>query len=281
MNKLRKISESAKKAVAGRQFYKCANEPGSNLDKLQHYSCPLWEKSNVKTRGSFDESGYDIDHIKEFSVTGDNGIDNLQALCKNCHAVKTKVFLRSLTKAKKDSFDNDDMDIDDESIDDISDLNDDQSICIDSSDKNIACPKKDTKNIVKFECDKCNKVFSQKNNLKYHIEHNACKEYKYFCKHCNKGFTADGNMYRHMKHSCKVKKQKDEEREKIYNKILQLEEENKEIKQEMKNKYKEYKDEIDTIEKNIKRSIIKNINNGQIIHGDLNINVMDAENKIT
>jgi 5-methylcytosine-specific restriction endonuclease McrA len=38
---------------------------------------------------SFDEAGYDIDHITELRNGGSNDISNLQALCPTCHRVKT------------------------------------------------------------------------------------------------------------------------------------------------------------------------------------------------
>lgn len=79
------ISESVRKQVAGRQLYKCAN----NNMQIANYTCPLW---NSKNNGSFDESGYEIDHIIEHTITKDNSVNNLQALCKSCHTVKTKRF---------------------------------------------------------------------------------------------------------------------------------------------------------------------------------------------
>ena len=89
---LRNVSDAKKKMVAGKQFFKCANTPNSNIERLESYDCPLW-KIVGKNAGSFDESGYDIDHIVEHSLTMDDSIDNLQALCKMCHSVKTKRFL--------------------------------------------------------------------------------------------------------------------------------------------------------------------------------------------
>jgi hypothetical protein len=41
----RKVTESLKKKVAGKQFFKCANKPGSNLKRLEDYQCPLWKIS--------------------------------------------------------------------------------------------------------------------------------------------------------------------------------------------------------------------------------------------
>jgi 5-methylcytosine-specific restriction endonuclease McrA len=70
----RKVSESTKKQVAGRQRFRCAT--------VSNYTCPL--KSEP-----FDEAGYDIDHIVELRNGGSNDITNLQALCPACHRVKT------------------------------------------------------------------------------------------------------------------------------------------------------------------------------------------------
>jgi len=92
MSTSRNVSNAKKKLVAGAQFYKCANNPSSDIDKLKHYKCPLWLKDD-ENKGCFDESGYEIDHIVEHSLTQDDTIDNLQALCKMCHSVKTKRFI--------------------------------------------------------------------------------------------------------------------------------------------------------------------------------------------
>jgi len=96
----RNVSEATKKCVAGRQHYKCANEPGSGIHGLESYVCPLWLNPDLNNKGSFDESGYEIDHIKELANGGSNDVPNLQALCKSCHSVKTKRFLH---KGAKDS----------------------------------------------------------------------------------------------------------------------------------------------------------------------------------
>jgi hypothetical protein len=84
--------EAKKKNVAGKQFFKCANKPDSKINKIKNYQCPLWQK-NDDTKGCFDESGYEIDHIIEYSITNDDSLNNLQALCKMCHSVKTKRFM--------------------------------------------------------------------------------------------------------------------------------------------------------------------------------------------
>jgi len=88
----RNVTEATKKRIAGQQYYKCANKPGLQLRGLKNYKCPLWQKNN-ESKGSFDESGYDIDHIIEHSCGGNDSDTNLQALCKSCHLVKTKRFM--------------------------------------------------------------------------------------------------------------------------------------------------------------------------------------------
>lgn len=92
IQQLRNVSEAKKRNVAGKQHFKCANKPGIEIKGLGGYECPLWKIKGIK-QGSFDESGYDIDHIMEHSISNNDNIDNLQALCKMCHSTKTKRFL--------------------------------------------------------------------------------------------------------------------------------------------------------------------------------------------
>lgn len=87
----RRITESIKKTVAGKQSYKCAAT-------VADYKCPLYRRGGD---GAFDESGYEIDHIEEFSKNGNDDINNLQALCPMCHRVKTKRFNQQ-TKTKRE-----------------------------------------------------------------------------------------------------------------------------------------------------------------------------------
>jgi 5-methylcytosine-specific restriction endonuclease McrA len=86
---IRKLSEAKKKNVAGKQYFKCANKPGTKIRGLGGYKCPLWNKLG-ENKGSFDESGYEIDHIIEYSVSKNDETENLQALCGMCHKVKNK-----------------------------------------------------------------------------------------------------------------------------------------------------------------------------------------------
>ena len=76
----RYISINTKKNVLVKQNYKCAT--------IKNYDCLLWKVND----GLFDEAGFEFDHIDEFSRTKNNNEDNIQALCPNCHTVKTKRF---------------------------------------------------------------------------------------------------------------------------------------------------------------------------------------------
>lgn len=92
----RYISNKIKEEIVLKQNGKCANSPFKPALNLKGYLCLLWQINN----GDFDESGYQIDHINEYSILSKkddidvNHISNLQALCPNCHAVKTKRFMK-------------------------------------------------------------------------------------------------------------------------------------------------------------------------------------------
>jgi hypothetical protein len=74
--------------IAGRQFFRCANRPGSALHNLSHHACPSWARADAA--GGFDSGGCIIDHVIPWAISGDDGDGNLQALCPTCHAAKTK-----------------------------------------------------------------------------------------------------------------------------------------------------------------------------------------------
>ena len=87
--KSRYIKKEIKKNLFEKYNMKCANFPNSN--SILNYDCPMWKLYN----GNFDSSGYEIDHIDEFSHTCNNTISNLQLLCVCCHSVKTKLFTKN------------------------------------------------------------------------------------------------------------------------------------------------------------------------------------------
>jgi len=71
----RRVTDAMKKRVAGIQRFTCSGN-------VSGYKCPL-------NGLPFDESGYEIDHIKPLSEGGTNETSNLQALCLMCHRVKS------------------------------------------------------------------------------------------------------------------------------------------------------------------------------------------------
>ena len=90
LSKSRVIPQKIKKQVLEKQEHKCANNI-NNIIYLKNYECILWKYQN----GLFDESGYEFDHINEYSKCYDNSLNNIQALCPNCHSVKTKRFMKN------------------------------------------------------------------------------------------------------------------------------------------------------------------------------------------
>lgn len=108
--------------ILRRQSYQCANKPGS-INEIEGYECLLW--SSPEYQGRFDSSGHEIDHILPHALSHGlpdiNHVDNLQALCGNCHRKKTQnqrpiqvarrrilkmqLLLRSGTKRKTDASD--------------------------------------------------------------------------------------------------------------------------------------------------------------------------------
>ena len=91
IKKSKYISDSTKKLVLESQNYKCANNPDKPALNLDDYKCLLW----ICYDGLFDDAACEFDHIGEHCITGDNSISNIQALCPNCHAVKTKKFFKN------------------------------------------------------------------------------------------------------------------------------------------------------------------------------------------
>lgn len=87
----RSITKIAKKLILQKQDYKCANSIVKPSINLSDYECLLWKYRD----GKFDLAGYEFDHIDEYCHSRNSDMSNIQALCPNCHAVKTRKFLKN------------------------------------------------------------------------------------------------------------------------------------------------------------------------------------------
>ena len=159
--------------------------------------------------------------------------------------------------------------------------------------------------MVRYVCQKCSKIFSAKIDYTRHInrkkpceknEINQNKETNQndhvdqiidhkrpqkknnnkednICLYCKNEFTNKSHLTRHIKSYCKVKKQEDNKKEEIYQKLL---EENKELKKERE----EFKKELEEVKNEIKQMKIlgKTINNHNpkncVIHNGDNNNIV-------
>src|SRR5579872_6537560 len=60
-----------------------------------------------------------------------------------------------------------------------------------------------------YVCTECNKEFTTKQSLRYHVNKKVCENLDHHCKYCNKGFTSVNSMYRHIRSVCAIKKEND------------------------------------------------------------------------
>jgi hypothetical protein len=101
---------------------------------------------------------------------------------------------------------------------------------------------------------------SQKDHLGSHLD-----DYK--CKHCNKIFKQNNNYNRHIRNNCKVQKESKEEKENIYQELVKqmkkLEDQNKELCEELK------KMKSNTITKNSNNT--KNVKNSNNTNNTINL----------
>ena len=179
----RHVTHAQKKFVAASQHFKCNNKPGSKLVGLADYKCPLWKDEEHK--GTFDISGYEVDHITEWSISKDDSLDNLQALCILCHKVKTKRFMMK----KKDKC----KPVTERTIEDEEDNQ--------ANNKFI------------YRCEYCLKNFSTAGNLKSHQKYaRYCRSFQesseiheFICEFCGTSLASKQNLTRHIL-SCPDKK---------------------------------------------------------------------------
>lgn len=142
-----------------------------------------------------------------------------------------------------------------------------------------------------FECGICKSEFTTKLGLQYHIQHKACKLVKKInCPKCGKSFTLKSNMSQHMKTRCKNKNDNkinnDQDngnkeniinnKEKIYEKLLELQNEIETLKEKSNKLEKENIELKKDIENNKKCNInlTNNSNNGIINNGTLHISLV-------
>lgn len=113
---------------------------------------------------------------------------------------------------------------------------------------------------MQFVCNKCNKNFGSNRALSYHTSHKACKRRDFFCKFCANSFTTSSNMYRHMQRDCHIKKEKDDEKAEVFEKLVEIEEK---LRKEFKEKHDELCKKIVETEKENKklRKVVKTIKN--------------------
>ena len=92
-----------------------------------------------------------------------------------------------------------------------------------------------------YTCNICSKNFKQKCHYRNHKNRKKkCSKDELInknnldCKYCDKKFTRKDSVKRHIKFNCKVLKKQNLERKKIFDKLQELEEENKKLKKENK-----------------------------------------------
>ena len=198
----RTLTSAQKNIIAARQRYKCANEPGSNLKLLENYVCPQWRDVD-KFKGCFDEGGFEIDHITEFCINQNDHPDNLQALCKTCHSVKTKKFMiyRNMKNgvikkdnAKNNVSDDDSDDITDDDVTDDDDVSDDDDRDDDSDDSDNDVSDDDSDDDDVADNNNANVNTYNTNNTYNNIYINNM----YICKRCKKQFDRKSNYETHI-----------------------------------------------------------------------------------
>lgn len=88
-------SKQDRNRICKRHDYECAGHPHICSNYAYNITAKTHKNLNLKTRttdGKDDGLEYDLDHIKEYSKSGNNAISNMQPLCLECHRFKTSIF---------------------------------------------------------------------------------------------------------------------------------------------------------------------------------------------
>ncbi len=154
--------------------------------------------------------------------------------------------------------------------------------------KNIEIPHKN--NSVNFQCKRCNRSFTRKDNLTRHIRY-FCKpkkytsqlpsqipsqtssehanqedldkdnSSKYMCNYCNKHFTRKGNLTRHLRQRCKIRMDIEKEKEEIYCQLMEdMELKSKELLEEHNKRISKLEEQNKKLQKK-NNELIMQINN--------------------
>lgn len=112
------FSDSVKNSILSRQKYCCNtltgmyNNSGVSKEEIdtsvENYECPLWARDGngkfSRMKGNKNNTYiYEADHIVECSEDGENTEDNCQALCRDCHFIKTQIVKNRIKIKKKNT----------------------------------------------------------------------------------------------------------------------------------------------------------------------------------
>lgn len=85
-------SNQDRNRICKRHNKECAGHPHICSNYKHNITAKTHKDLNFKTRTTDDGLEYDLDHIKEYSKSGNNAISNMQPLCLQCHRFKTSIF---------------------------------------------------------------------------------------------------------------------------------------------------------------------------------------------
>lgn len=123
----------------------------------------------------------------------------------------------------------------------------------DGSDDPI-CNIQNKRGVAKYICQDCDKSFTRKTGLNYHIQHKACKDKTHKCKYCDATFTSKSTMYRHMRLVCKMKAIKSISTKEICDRLTKLETNTTTLCNRASNRVSN-KDGIRDLEKKVKKKL--------------------------